>query len=250
MDKKTRAVALIVCVVGFTVFAVLAFYVATSGRRTGGVLTGGRSVRYSPVTESDITQSVDSQPPVSVPESNDEMVRVRDFIPSVRVDLRYAGKRNMTGKKLYDFNEAYLRYGTVKKLLRAQKKLEKDGMGIQIWDAYRPVQAQKKLWSVCPNSAYVADPNKGYSSHSRGNAVDVTLVDSDGTEMVMPTDFDNLTKLADRDYSDIDDEFARENALLLEKTMKSCDFVAYKEEWWHFVDSDKYGVMKDFIPQN
>ena len=66
----------------------------------------------------------------------------------------------------------------------------------------------------------------------------------------MPTDFDNLTKLADRDYSDIDDEFARENALLLEKTMKSCGFVAYKEEWWHFVDSDKYGVMKDFIPQN
>ena len=78
--------------------------------------------------------------------------------------------------------------------------------------------------------------------------MDVTLVDSDGTEMVMPTGFDNLTKLADRDYSDIDDEFARDNAKLLEKTMKSCGFTAYSEEWLHFTDKDSYPVLKEFVP--
>ena len=154
----------------------------------------------------------------------------------------------MTGKALYDYSDAYLRYGTVKKLIRAQKKLAQYGLGLEIWDAYRTVKAQKKLLAVCPNPAYVSDPSKGTSSHTRGCAVDVTLVDSDGTEMVMPTGFDNLTKLADRDYSDIDDEFARENAMLLEKTMKSCGFNAYQEEWWHFTDKDSYPVVKDFVP--
>lgn len=247
MDKNTRAMALILCAVGFMVFAALAIYVAI-GNRSSGVLPQGTSVRYSAVTRSDTPEGRATQPTLSAPASNDEMVRVRDYAPAVRIDLRYSGKRNMTGKAIYDFRDAYLRYGTVNKLIRAQKKLEKSGMGLEIWDAYRTVQAQKKLWKVCPNTAYVTDPSKEYSSHTRGNAVDVTLVDSDGTEMVMPTDFDNLTRLADRDYSDIEDQFARDNAKLLEKTMKSCGFTPFKEEWWHFTDSDNYGVLKDFVP--
>ncbi len=248
MDRKTRALALIFCVVGFVVFVWLAVYVA-GGNQKGGVLHDGPTVRYSAVTPSD-SSGVESGTgvKVSAPKSNDEMVRVRDYAPEIRVDLKYAGKRNMTGRPLYDFSDAYLRYGTVKRLILAQKMLEKYGMGLEIWDAYRTVDAQKKLWNVCPNPAYVTDPSKGYSSHTRGNAVDVTLVDADGTEMVMPTGFDNLTKLADRDYSDIEDEFAKENVKLLEKTMKSCGFKPYKEEWWHFTDKENYSVLKDFVP--
>ena len=247
MDKTTRAIMLVFCVAGFAVFAVLAFLAAGGGRERG-VLPEGVGVKYSSVTSSDwVTESkpAPTQPP---PGSNDAMVRVRDYAPNIRVDLKYATKHNMTGRRIYTFSEAYLRYGTVKKLLRAQKKLEKLGMGLQIWDAYRPVSAQKKLWKVCPNPIYVADPSKHYWAHSRGNAVDLTLVDSDGTEMVMPTEFDNLTKLADRDYSDIDDAFARENAKLLEDTMKACGFEPYKEEWWHFSDTDSYGVVRKFEP--
>ena len=198
MDKQTRALALIICAVGFVVFAALAVYVA-SGNRGGGVLPQGQTVKYSAVSTSDRSQTASgTQTTAAAPKSNEEMVRVRDFAPEIRVDLKYAGKRNMTGKRLYDFSDAYLRYGTVKKLIRAQKKLEKYGMGLEIWDAYRTVRAQQKLWAVCPNAAYVTDPSKGYSSHTKGSAVDVTLVDTDGTEMVMPTGFDNLTKLADR----------------------------------------------------
>lgn len=243
------AAALLFCMAGFIVFAALAFYVA--GRsRDSGILPDGPSVKYAEVTNSDSTGSgsADTQPTKSAPKSNEEMVAVRDYAPSIRVELKYAGKKNMTGRRLYDYNEAYLRYGTVKKLMRAQKMLEKYGMGLKIWDAYRTPDAQKKLWAVCPNPAYVSDPSKGYSSHTRGNAVDVTLVDTDGTEMVMPTGFDNLTKLADRDYSDIEDEYARENASLLEKIMTSCGFTPYSEEWWHFMDKDTYSVAKDFVP--
>ncbi len=241
--------ALVVCVFGFVIFIMLAFRVLGGGHSNKGVLPDGQSVQYSAVTGSDSVESNSgTQPTQSPPKSNSEMVRVRDYAPEIRVSLRYAGKKNMTGRRLYDYNDAYLRYGTVKKLIRAQKQLEKYGVGLEIWDAYRTVDAQKKLWEVCPNAAYVSDPSKGYSSHTRGSAVDVTLVDADGTEMVMPTGFDNLTKLADRDYSDIDDEFARENAKLLEKTMRSCGFTPYKEEWWHFTDKDNYDVLKDFVP--
>ena len=249
MDKKTLAAALVFCVAGFVLFAALAFYVA-SGKGDSGVLHDGPRVKYAEVSRSDAPDknSRETTATKAPPASDDDMVSVKDYAPSIRVELRYASRKNMTGKKLYDYHEAYLRYGTVKKLIKAQKKLEKYGMGIKIWDAYRTPAAQKKLWAVCPNPAYVSDPSKGTSSHTRGSAVDVTLVDMDGTELVMPTEFDNLTKLADRDYSDIDDEFARENAMLLEKTMKSCGFKAYSEEWWHFTDKDSYGVVKDFVP--
>ncbi len=242
------AAALAFCMAGFVIFAALAYYVAGSSR-DGGVLPDGPSVRYAGVTQSDLTESrQETGVTKSAPSSDDEMVAVKDYAPSIRVELKYAGKKNMTGRRLYDYHEAYLRYGTVRKLIRAQKKLEKYGMGLKIWDAYRTPAAQKKLWAVCPNPAYVSDPSKGYSSHTRGSAVDVTLVDADGTELVMPTGFDNLTKLADRDYSDIDDEFARDNARMLEKIMKSCGFTPYSEEWWHYTDKDKYGVVKDFVP--
>ena len=244
--------ALGACLLGFAVFLWLALRAASGGfhGKTGAV-TDGRRVKYSAETSVDGTagKEVSSVPPVSEPPASDEaFVKVTDYIPTIRVRLAYAGKHNFTGRRIYDFRDAYLRYGTVKKLIKAQKTLKKNGMGLMIWDAYRPHAAQKKLWEVCPNPLYVKDPDKGYSDHTRGSAVDVTLVDSDGTELLMPTEFDNFTKLADRDYSDIDDEFARENAKLLEKTMRSCGFTPYKEEWWHFTDKDNYDVLKDFVP--
>lgn len=248
--------SLIACAAGFAVFISLAFLAASNnGPKKSGEISNGRQVKYSAVSYSDRARSSDSvkdsgqsiKPP---PESESEFVRVADYIPGIRVDLKYASKGNFTGKKIYDFEDAYLRYGTVKKLTAAQKKLGEYGMGLQIWDAFRPIEAQRKLWEVCPNALYVSDPNKGYSGHARGNAVDVTLVDSDGTEMLMPTGFDNFTKLADRDYSDIDDEFAKDNVKLLEKVMKESGFKAYSEEWWHFADTTEYDVSKDFVPSD
>lgn len=181
---------------------------------------------------------------------DEEFVRVSDYIPDICVDLRYASENNFTGEIIYTFDEAYLRYGTVKKLKSAQDKLKEVGLGLKIWDAFRPIAAQFELWEICPDPVYVSDPNKKYSSHSRGNTVDLTLVDADGTELEMPTGFDDFTELADRDYSDVKSKSAKKNALLLEDTMTDCGFKPYAGEWWHFSDTVEYDAAEDFTPPN
>ena len=183
--------------------------------------------------------------PETVPEPADEdFVLVRDHIPGIVVDLKYATTDNFTGKIIYETHEAYLRYGTVKKLILVQKELEKQGLSLKLWDGYRPPAAQWKLWDICPNANYVSDPNKGFSSHSRGNTVDVTLVDESGAELEMPTGFDDFTKRADRDYSDCS-QIQRENALLLEELMIQYGFKPYAKEWWHYSDTVKYEVAHE-----
>ncbi len=181
--------------------------------------------------------------PTPEPEAGD-LVFVQDYIPSVFVELRYATANNFTGQVIYDFTEARLRYGTVQKLARVQQTLLQAGYSLKIWDAYRPVHAQFRLWEVCPNSAYVANPNNGYSSHSRGNTVDLTLVKADGTQIPMPSDFDTFSALADRDYSDVS-QTARENAVLLERVMQTEGFVGYSAEWWHYSDGTVYEVVTE-----
>lgn len=177
------------------------------------------------------------------PEESD-FVLVSDYIPNIVIDLKYATTDNFTGQVIYDSDEAYLRYGTVKKLIQVQVELEKLGLSLKLWDGYRPPAAQYKLWDICPDANYVSDPNKGFSSHSRGNTVDVTLVDLNGLDVDMPTGFDDFTKRADRDYSDCSRN-QRENALLLEELMTRYGFKPYAKEWWHYSDTVKYEVAYD-----
>lgn len=182
------------------------------------------------------------------PEPEDaDFVPVLEYIPDLLVELKYATEDNFTGQVIYPFREAYLRYGTVKKLLLAQDILRTKGLGLKLWDGFRPVSAQYVLWQVCPNPVYVANPQTGFSSHSRGNTVDITLVDSDGEELIMPTGFDDFSALADRDYSDCGEE-AAENAQLLQTVMEEAGFTGYFGEWWHYSDSDSYPVEENFEP--
>ena len=200
-------------------------------------------------SEVPISDTVEEETPPPVPEAPSDpaaFVRVCDYIPGIEVDLKYATTDNFTGTVIYDFTDAYLRYGTVEKLAAVQTELEEMGLGLKIWDALRPVSAQFRLWEVCPNAAYVANPNTGYSSHSRGNTVDITLISLDGSEVPMPTDFDDFSVLADRDYSDCTEQAAA-NARLLETTMTAHGFDPYQAEWWHFSDTVSYGVEEGFV---
>ncbi len=254
MDKKIIA-ALLACAAGFAVFFSLALWVAkgSPGPAHGSGVSNGRKVAYRDDsaavsdTGADVTGTSDQAVP-AWSASDQAFVRVSDHAPDIRVNLKYADRHNFTGKRIYDFRDAWLRCGTVKKLIKAQKALEAYGMGLMIWDAFRPAEAQEVLWTVCPNPLYVTDPDKGCSDHLRGNAVDVTLVDADGIELLMPTEFDNFTRLADRDYSDIDNAFAVENVKLLEKVMKQSGFKSSPEEWWHFTDSKSYEPAPTFVP--
>lgn len=139
---------------------------------------------------------------------DDEYVLVNKYIPDIYVELMYATDNNFTGVRIYDFTDAYLRYGTVKKLANVQKELKEQGYSLKIWDAYRPFEAQQKLWEVYPDPNYVANPANGMKKHNIGGTVDITMVAADGSVISMPTEFDDFSLKADRDYSDIEDEEA------------------------------------------
>lgn len=179
---------------------------------------------------------------------DDDFVRVLDYIPNAAQNLRYAGIDNFTGKVIYRFQDAYLRYGTVKKLADVAAELEKLGYGLLIWDGYRPVSAQRTLFETFPDPDYVSPPGVGEQSHCRGKAIDLTLYRLDtGTELLMPSEFDDFSAFADRDYGEVSAEAAA-NATLLQTVMERHGFTGYSKEWWHFTDTNDYPVEEYFDP--
>lgn len=178
---------------------------------------------------------------------DDEYVLVNKYIPDIYVELMYATDNNFTGVRIYDFTDAYLRYGTVKKLANVQKELKEQGYSLKIWDAYRPFEAQQKLWEVYPDPNYVANPADGMKKHNLGGTVDITMVAADGSIIPMPTEFDDFSLKADRNYSDIDNEEAVNNVMILQNAMGNNGFTGYQGEWWDYSDTVEYEAV-DFEP--
>lgn len=195
-----------------------------------------------------ITQKVTTQEITTEKEpEDDEYVLVNKYIPDIYVELMYATDNNFTGVRIYDFTDAYLRYGTVKKLANVQKELKEQGYSLKIWDAYRPFEAQQKLWEVYPDPNYVANPANGMKKHNLGGTVDITMVAADGSVISMPTEFDDFSLKADRDYSDIEDEEAVKNVMILQNAMENNGFTGYQGEWWDYSDTVEYEAV-DFEP--
>ncbi|MGE5612867.1 MAG: D-alanyl-D-alanine dipeptidase [Bacillota bacterium] len=178
-----------------------------------------------------------------------DMVRVDALDKNIVVDLKYATSDNITGKPVYESNTAYLRKGTAEKLKKANSMLMEHGFRIKIWDAYRRQKYQQILYESAENKYYFMDPKKG-SNHTRGAAVDVTLVDKDGNEADMPSGFDEMSEKAHRTYAHATPE-QKKNALLLEEIMKSCGFIPLQKEWWHFDDSEwrTYDLLPEYPPE-
>lgn len=173
----------------------------------------------------------------STPQHGHELVDVQKLVPGIMLDIRYATTNNFTGQKLYPFAGCYLRRNTAEKLAAAQLALSYQGLGLKIFDGYRPLSVQRRMWEVYPHSGYVADPRKG-SRHNRGAAVDVTLIHlDDGTELSMPTSYDDFTVKAHRDYLDLPADVIR-NRALLEQVLTTNGFIGLRTEWWHFDDCD------------
>lgn len=211
--------------------------------------TSAPTVPTDPI-EPDISDKTDPvDPPDDVPEPDDQdFVRIADYIPTAKIELPYATVNNFTGNRIYDFTDSYLRYGTVKKLMKVSEELERKGLGLIIWDGFRPVAAQAKLWEICPDPTFVSHPVTGKRTHCRGNTVDISLYDlATGKDVAVPTGYDNFTAYADRDYSDCSEQAAT-NARLLEQIMKKNGFTAYFAEWWHFADTVDYPVDEYFNP--
>ena len=190
-------------------------------------------------------QVQETQPPPEL--SENAFVRALDYLPGCRQFLAYATTDNVTKTVIYDFYDAYLRYGTVKKLMQVSEELQRQGYHLLIWDGFRPTEAQETLREVNPNAAYAANSETDFSDHSRGNTVDLTLMDSNGILLEMPSAFEDSTGKGDRDYSDCTEAAAR-NARLLEAVMEKYGFRGDDGEWWHFTDVQDYPVEEVFRP--
>lgn len=172
-----------------------------------------------------------------------DLVNIQDINPRIIVDIKYATTHNFTHKKVYTHAVCYVRRSVADKLDKVQKELEKNKLGLKIFDGYRPRSVQYIFWDLMPDPRYVADPAKG-SRHNRGSAVDVTLVDSTGKELAMPTPFDDFTIKAHRNYTKLPAAVIA-NRALLESVMIKFGFVGLPTEWWHFDDAQwqKYELL-------
>lgn len=159
-------------------------------------------------------------------------VNLKDYSQDFIYDMKYATDDNFLKSKVYDCAECYLRYKTVKALILANQRFMKKGFKIKLFDCYRPLDIQKKMWAIVPNPEYVANPSKG-SIHNRGGAVDITLVDFEGKELDMGTSFDFFGKEASHDFSGFSKEI-RNNRNLLRKIMVKERFNSFDSEWWHY----------------
>lgn len=160
------------------------------------------------------------------------LVPVTEASHGVVIDLIYAGTNNFTGQVIYDSALCFLHPqadACLRKAIAAAK-----GMGFQfkIFDAFRPQEAQEALWAVAPNPAYIADPAKG-SNHTRGVALDVTLLAPDGQELDMGTPVDTMST-ASHHFHAAHSVAIQLNRMKLLTIMLEAGFVHHPNEWWHY----------------
>jgi len=168
----------------------------------------------------------------------EELVDVRRLDRSIRVELRYATENNFTGERLpgYDARRALLHPASAEALARVQARLREEGLGLKVFDAYRPVRATLAMveWAERTNRVWVLD--QGYvarqSGHNRGNTVDLTMVRlRGGGELDMGTPFDTFSEAAHTANATGE---VLENRMRLKRAMEAEGFQNYDKEWWHY----------------
>ena len=167
------------------------------------------------------------------PSIEDKFVNIKTLSPEILLDMKYATADNFLGQVVYDCEECYLRKATAQALVAAQKDFVARGYSLKLFDCYRPLSVQKKMWKILPGTHYVANPAKG-SKHNRGAAVDLTLVEiATGKEVDMGTPFDTFSPKAHHSYTDLPKEVLVHRQLLKEVLGKH-NFKPIFSEWWHY----------------
>jgi D-alanyl-D-alanine dipeptidase len=165
--------------------------------------------------------------------------------PSIKLDIRYATANNFTKSKIYDCPRCLLRPEAAEAIATANKALKRKGYTLKMFDCYRPRPYQQRLWDKVPNPDYVTPPAKG-SMHSRGAAVDLTIVDAQGRELDMGTAYDFFGKEAHTDYKNLPPKVL-ENRELLRTTLEAVGFKGIRTEWWHFSYQKRNYALSDYL---
>jgi D-alanyl-D-alanine dipeptidase len=176
------------------------------------------------------------------------LVDIRQVIPSIIVDLKYSTNDNFMQEDVYDFDVCLLRYDVALRLKSVQHDLSSKGVGLKIYDGYRPLSVQRKMFERFGKTGYVANPD-GNPNHCRGAAVDVGLIDFEtGKELSMPSSYDEFSSRSHIYYKSGTEE-QRDNRDLLLDTMVKHGFVPFETEWWHYSDpgAESFEII-DIIP--
>jgi D-alanyl-D-alanine dipeptidase len=182
--------------------------------------------------------SASSRPPPT-DQRDEPLVDIATLDDSIAVQMRYATTNNFTGRVLYPSNRCLLRHSVAQRLVKVHQALQTQGLGLKVWDCYRPFSIQRVLWARVRDERYVARPivQDGQpvagSKHNRGAAVDLTLIDSRGIELEMPSRHDDFTERAHRDYRG-NSARAQQHMEILERAMVAEGFEPLISEWWHF----------------
>lgn len=169
---------------------------------------------------------------ISKETDDNAIVNLKNYSNDFVYDMKYATDDNFLKEKLYPCAECFLRVKTVKSLLEANKAFSQKGYKIKLFDCYRPKAIQKKMFKIVPDPNFVANPKKG-SIHNRGGAVDISLVDSLGSEINMGTKFDFFGEEASHNYQNLSEEILA-NRKFLKEIMLQNNFKSFDSEWWHY----------------
>ncbi len=173
-----------------------------------------------------------------------QIVNLENFIPGLKKDIRYATPYNFTGTILYPIEGLFMRKDAAEKLLLITDSLQKMGLGILVFDAYRPYAATLKMWKIVPDDRYAANPANG-SGHNRGSAIDLTLINLKTSEaLTMPTGYDDFSDSAHHTFMNLDSSVLA-NRALLKGVMEHFGFNALETDWWHYAlpHSKNYPLM-------
>ncbi len=163
-----------------------------------------------------------------------KMDDIKKLIPNITFDLRYATVNNFMKKKLYpDIKTTYIRYAAANALQQVQIELNKQNLGLKIFDAYRPYSVTADMWEPIKDERYAANPQNG-SGHNRGIAVDLTIINLETkVELPMGTGYDNFSDTAHQTFTALPKEILH-NRNLLKSLMEKNGFKALETEWWHY----------------
>lgn len=178
-------------------------------------------------------------------QSDSSFVAVTSSENKLLFDLKYATSDNFLKAAVYDCRTCFLREEAAVALKKAATKAwKKYKLRLKLFDCYRPLAVQKRMFALVPNPEYVADPKKG-SIHNRGAAVDLTLIDENGIELDMGTSFDHFGPEAAHAYENLT-EIQKSNRKKLLSIMRSAGFKPLPSEWWHY----NYGKSRKFSISN
>jgi len=197
-----------------------------------------------PIQPKETPKAIKSDPPK--PDYNTQSwTEVETLDASILLDLRYATANNFVKEQMYECGRCFLRPKVARRIFRAHQILQKKGLGLKMFDCYRPRPIQQKLWDKVPNASYVTPPWKG-SMHNKGAAVDLTIVDAEGKELDMGTEFDYFGKKGHHTYQDLPANILA-NRHLLKETMAMVGLSHIRTEWWHYSFKGRSYEIADWV---